>query len=314
MIPKVKLGRTPLEVSRLCLGAMYFGSKDSDGESLKRLDQYAAAGGNFLDTANMYAHWATNSSRGGESERLIGDWLRRRSNRSQMVVATKVGFPYPGVTYGTTAKQIKEECDKSLLRLGTDYIDLYYAHTDDLQTPMEETLEAFNDLVRAGKVRYIGASNFSAWRLERAKQISERNGWASYCCIQQRFTYARPKTGWDFGGQISANDDLLQYVKDAGISLLAYSPLLGGSYTNSSKPFMEQYQGPDTDARLKVLREIADETGATCNQLVYFWLMHAAASIPLVASSTDEQFAEALGTLRMTLSDEQVNRLSAAGI
>lgn len=314
MIKKVKLGKTSLEVSEISLGCMYFSARDSREQSLRRLDQYAEAGGNFVDTANMYAHWINESTKGGESELLLGEWLRTRNNRSRIVVATKVGFPYPGVVYGTSAKQIKEECDKSLRRLGVDYIDLYYAHTDDLHTPMEETLEAFNDLVKGGKVRHIGASNFKAWRLERARQISMQNNWAEYCCVQQRFTYVRPKNGWDFGGQISVNDDLLEYVKDTGMSLLAYSPLLGGAYTDSSKPFMKQYIGPDTEARLQALKEIADETGATPNQLVYYWLLHSASSIPLVAASTDAQFAEALGTLQLQLSEGQLNRLSSAGI
>ncbi len=319
----IQLGHSGLEVSELCLGCMYFGWREPRSQSFERLDQYVAAGGNFLDTANIYAgHFLKtkdyygqdiDSYEDGASERLLGEWLQRHQNRHGLILASKVGFPYPRVPYGTSAAQIKAECDKSLRRLGTDYLDLYYLHTDDLNTPMEESLGALNDLVQAGKVRQIGASNFPAWRLERALQISRRHGWAEYCCVQQRYTYLRPKSGWDFGGQKSVNDDLLDFCRDTGLTLLAYSPLLRGSYVNAAKPLMDQYVGPDSAARLQALDEIARETGATKNQLVYYYLMHAdPPAIPLVASSTADQFNEALGTLDLQLAAEQMKRLSQA--
>jgi len=309
----IKLGNTDLSVSTLCLGCLYFLARETREDSFRRLDQYLDAGGNFLDTANMYSHWINETTRGGESETLIGEWLKARNSRSKVVIASKVGFPYPGVPYGTSARQIREECDKSLKRMGVDHIDLYYAHSDDRTTPMEETLGAFNDLILEGKIGHIGASNFSSWRLERARQTSRANGWAEYCCVQQRYSYLRPKAGWDFGEQVAANDDLLEYVKDTGISLLAYSPLLYGTYTDRTKTVMEQYWGPDSDARLKVLDEVASEAGATRNQVVYYWLMDAEPNaIPLVASTTDEQFAEALGAMNLRLTDEQMKRLTEA--
>lgn len=309
----IKLSKTDLEVSQICLGCMYFGARDSKNESFRRLDQFIETGGNFLDTANIYAHWINDKTKGGESELILGEWLKERKNRSKMIIASKVGFSYPGIEYGTSSKKIKEECDKSLKRLGTDYIDLYYAHTDDLNTLMEETLEAFNDLIKEGKVRYIGASNFKAWRLERARQISKQNGWAEYCCIQQRYSYLRPKSGWNFGGQIAVNDDLIEYVKDTGINLLAYSTLLNGAYTDSKKVLMEQYVGPDTEIRLKVIDEIAVEVGATRNQLVLFWLMNNnPIVIPLIASTTDAQFEEALGTFTIKLIDNQIRMMNEA--
>lgn len=308
-----KLGNTDLSVSPLCLGCLYFLARDTREDSFRRLDQYLDAGGNFLDTANMYSHWINDTTKGGESETLIGEWLKERKNRSRVVIASKVGFPYPGVPYGTSARQIREECDKSLKRLGVDHIDLYYAHSDDQHTPMEESLGAFNELIREGKIGRIGASNFKAWRLERARQLAAANGWEEYCCVQQRYSYLRPKVGWDFGQQIAANDDLLEYVKDTGITLLAYSPLLNGTYTDRTKTLMEQYVGPDSDARLKVLDEVATESGATRNQVVYYWLMNGTPSaIPLVASSTDAQFEEALGSLHISLSDAQMKRLTEA--
>lgn len=309
----LNIGKTDLLVSPMSLGCLYFGARDSKEESFKRLDQYVEAGGNFLDTANMYSHWINDKTKGGESESLLGEWLKVRKCRSKVVIATKVGFPYPGVQYGTSAKQIKEECEKSLQRMGIDCIDVLYAHSNDVFTPMEETLGAFNDLVKEGKIRYIGASNFKAWRLERARQISKQNGWAEYCCIQQRYSYLRPKAGWDFGQQIAANDDLLEYVKDTGITLLAYSPLLNGAYSDSKKTFQDQYIGPDSDARQKVLSEISNETGATKNQIVYYWLMNSSPSaIPLIAATTDKQFFEAIGTIGINLTDNQMKRLTEA--
>lgn len=308
---KVQLGNTDLKVSQMGLGCLYFGARDSKEKSFRRMDQYLAAGGNFLDTANMYSHWISDETKGGESEKMIGKWLEARNNRSDVIIASKVGFPYPGTEYGTSKEQIKEEFHKTLKRLGTDYLDLYYAHTDDFNTPMEETLEAFNELITEGKLRAIGASNFKAWRLERARQIAKKNHWQGYSCIQQRYSYLRPKRGWDFGDQIAANQDLFEYVKDTGISLVAYSPLLQGAYTNPKKEFKEQYQGPDTEKRLSLLDKIAAETGATRNQLVYYWLMNRdPAAIPLIAATTDEQFEEAVGSLELDLDDEVIKLMT----
>jgi aryl-alcohol dehydrogenase-like predicted oxidoreductase len=203
---QLTLGKGGPRVSEFCLGAMYFGTRNDRAESFALLDQFMDAGGNFIDTANIYAHWVE-GGKGGESETMLGAWMRARGNREQCFIASKVGFAYPGIQPGLRAEQIEAECHKSLKRLGVDTIDLYYAHVDDRQTPLEETLAAFDSLIRAGKVRFIGASNYLAWRLERARWISQTQEWAAYCCIQQRYTYLRPKPGADFDPQISANDD-----------------------------------------------------------------------------------------------------------
>ena len=221
----VPLGNTGVDVSIYCLGAMYLGTRNDAASSYRLLDQYMAAGGFFIDTANIYAHWVE-GFRGGESETLLGEWMRARGNRSRIFLATKVGFQYPGVTIGLSARQIEEECNKSLRRLGVDTIDLYYAHVDDRSTPMEETLAAFDRLVKAGKVRYIGASNFLAWRLAQAHALSVAHGWPDYCCVQQRYTYLRPKPGAGFDPQLAVNDDLLDYCRNNPVTLLAYSSLL----------------------------------------------------------------------------------------
>lgn len=190
----VPLGNTGVDVSALCLGAMYFGTRNDERTSFELLDQYVAAGGTFIDTANIYAHWVE-GGQGGESESLLGRWMKARGNRADLFLASKVGFNMPGVERGLTAAQIEAECEKSLRRMGVETIDLYYAHVDDRVTPLDETLAAFDRLVRAGKVRFIGASNYLAWRLEQAHWVSKTHDWASFCCVQQRYTYLRPKPG-----------------------------------------------------------------------------------------------------------------------
>ena len=183
---------------------------------------------------------------------------------------------------------------------------------DDYFTPLEESLEAFDRLVQTGKVRYVGASNYLAWRLEKARWTSRANGWAEYCCVQQRYSYLRGRRAASFDPQVEANDDLVSYTRAEGVTLLAYSALLGGAYTRSDRAFAEQYLGPDSDARLAALRAVADETGATANQVVLAWMLHQGV-LPLIAASTREQLQENIAALDVTLSDEQLARLNVAG-
>ncbi len=306
----VPLGRTGEQVSALCLGAMYFGTRNDGATSYRMLDQYVGAGGAFIDTANIYAHWVP-GFRGGESETLLGQWMRERGHRDRLFIASKVGFGYGEVRRGLSARLIEAECEKSLRRLGVEAIDLYYAHVDDPITPLEETMEAFDRLVKAGKVRYVGASNYRAWRLEKARWISRTNGWAEFCCVQQRYTYLRPAPGASFEPQLAVNDDLLDYARREGVTLLAYSALLGGAYTREERNFPEQYAGLDAQARLAALDEVAEAHGATRNQIILAW-MHHNDVIPLVAASTEAQMAENLGALDIALTDEEVERLNNA--
>ncbi|MCD4687100.1 MAG: aldo/keto reductase [Anaerolineae bacterium] len=312
----VPLGHTGVQVSQLCLGAMYFGTRQDEPTSFALLDQYAAAGGTFIDTANIYAHWASNGQ-GGESERMLGKWLAARGNRDQMFIATKAGFGYSDVQVGLSAAQISAECDKSLQRLGVDTIDLYYAHVDDRETPLHETLEAFQQLVNAGKVRFIGASNYLAYRLERARAVAKRHGFSRFCCVQQRHTYLRPRHGQKVvEPQEYVNDEVQDFVRThkRNFTLLPYSVLLNGAYTRPDRPLPSAYAGADSEARLDVLRAVAAETGATPNQIVLAWLIqHDPPSLPLIAASTSAQMTENLGALDLTLRVEQMRRLNEAG-
>lgn len=308
------LGQTGIEVSALCLGAMYFGTRTDQTTSYQLLDQYVEAGGTFIDTANIYAHWIPGGV-GGESEALLGRWLKERGHRRQLFLASKVGFQYPGVERGLKAAQIEAECDKSLKRLGIETIDLYYAHVDDRHTPLEETLAAFDRLVQAGKVRFVGASNYLAWRLEKANWVSQVNHWAKFCCIQQRYTYLRVKPGASTDPQVVVNDDLLDYCQSEGLTLLAYSALLGGAYTRADREIDEVYHSPDSETRLAALKAVAEETGATPNQVVLAWMIQGQPSVlPLIAASTPAQLQENIDALPLHLSNEQVARLTTAGI
>jgi aryl-alcohol dehydrogenase-like predicted oxidoreductase len=307
-----KLGHTGIDVSTLCLGAMYFGSRNDKATSYRILDGYLGAGGTFIDTANIYAHWVE-GFHGGESETLLGEWMREKKNRSSLFIASKVGFNYKGVERGLTARQIEEECDKSLKRMNIDTIDLYYAHVDDRKTPLEESLEAFDRLVKSGKVRVIGASNYLAWRLEQAHWISHNNKWTEYCCVQQRYTYLPARPGTTFDPQVAVNDDLLDYCRNSGITLLAYSVLLNGAYTRSDRQLPEQVSGSENEKRLTTLRSVASETGATVNQVILAWMMQSnPAVLPLIAASDEAQLQENLAALELRLSSEQMERLNKA--
>ncbi len=309
---KTQLGQTDIEVSQLCLGAMYFGSKNDESTSYQILDQYVDAGGTFIDTANIYVRWI-DGFQGGESETLLGKWMKERGNREQLFIASKVGFDYQDVPISLDPKLIEEECNKSLKRMGIETIDLYYCHKDDRNTPIEATLEALNRLVEAGKVRYIGASNYMAWRLAKAHWISDANDWAKFACVQQRHTYLPMRPQADTGRQVVANEDLQDYCLNTNTTLLAYSALLGGAYTRQDRPIPIGYDSPDNQQRLDVLNQVAEELGATANQVVLCWMIQSSPSVlPLIAASTQEQLAENINALEFTLTDDQMQRLNSA--
>jgi aryl-alcohol dehydrogenase-like predicted oxidoreductase len=310
---KLKLGSSNVEVSALCFGTDLIGSKIDRETSFRLLDLFHESGGTFVDTGNFYASWLP-GCKGGESETTIGLWMRERGNRQEMVIATKLGFDYPGCAGGLGAAEIERECEKSLQRLGTDRLDLYYAHRDDSETSLEETMEAFDRLIRSGKVRAIGASNLRAWRIAEANAVASKHGWAQYSAVEQRHTYLRPRHGADFGPQISINDDLKSYCGARNVTLIAYSALLQGAYTRPDRPVPAQYAGADADDRLEVLRGVAEECGATLNQVVIAWMLQSDPPVlPIIAGSRPEQVTENIGALKVALSRDQIQRLDMAG-
>ena len=310
----VTLGHSGIAVSELCLGILPFGTKVDEGTSFAILDAYYEAGGRFIDTANNYSRWHAGGI-GIESEATLGKWLKARGNRDNLVIATKVGFNRADIGPSLSRRTIEAEIAGSLARLGTDTVDLYYAHADIRTDPLEETLETFDALVRAGKVRALGCSNYRAWRIEKARGISRTHGWAEYCCVQQRHTYLQPRPGADFGAQVSSNEDLLDYCReDRGFRLLAYSPLLAGAYTRPDKKLPGQYVGVEAGARLTALAQVATECSATPNQVIYAWMLQGnPAVIPLTAPTSLAQLRENLGALNIRLSPDQLQRLNAAG-
>ena len=311
---KLPLGNSGVEVSELCLGTMRFGSAHDETISNRMMEMYVEAGGSFLDTSNNYAFWVKDCD-GSESETFLGKWMKERGNRDDMFVATKVGFNTPAIGRNLTAAVIVSECEKSLQRLQTDHIDLYYAHCDQRETPLEETLGAFDKLIQQGKVRLIGASNTRAWRLEEARNVSATQGLAEYCCVQQRHSYLRSNAGVDASSQIEVNSDLLDYTASRDITLLAYGASAHGYYTNMDQPLSGSVAGPDSEARIVVLKEVASETGATPTQVVYAWMLQSTPPvIPLLACSKEEQMIENLGALSVKLSEEQIARLDKAGV
>lgn len=310
------LGATGERVSALCLGAMNYGTKAGERDSMRMLDRYAEAGGSFIDTANNYAVWWGGD--GTESERVLGKWMKERGNRGSLFLATKVGFNRPDVGLSLRGPVIRREIEGSLERLGTDRVDLYYAHTDSRTDPLEETLETFDALRREGKLRFIGCSNYRAWRIEQARALSRGRGWAEYCCVQQRHTYLRPAPGASFGRQLPVDAELADYcaAHAADFLLLGYSSTLGGAYSGrADRPIPAQYAGPDTDARMAALTDVAREAGATPVQVMYAWMLQSApAVLPLVSAGTVEQLEENLGGAGVVLNKEQMGRLDRAGV
>lgn len=310
---KIKLGRSDVEVSVLCFGTDLIGSRIDRETSFRLLDLFYENGGAFIDTGNIYACWLPGCS-GGESESTIGAWMQERGNRGQIAVATKLGFDYPGCEGRLTAAEIERECEKSLKRLQTDHLDVYYAHRDDAQTPLEETMDAFRRLVEAGKLRAIAASNLPVWRIAEANLLCQLRGWPEYVAIEQRHTYFRPRHGASFGPQLAINDDVKEYCRSRNITLIAYSILAQGAYTREDRPVPAQYAGPDADERMEALTSVAKETGATPNQVIIAWMLQGDPPIlPIIAGSQPAQVKENLGALNVTLSSEQVQRLTVAG-
>jgi aryl-alcohol dehydrogenase-like predicted oxidoreductase len=309
----VSLGNTGQQVSAMCLGAMLFGTKTSEPVAQKLADLYVEAGGSFIDTANVYASWVP-SGKGGESEEVLGRWMRDRANRDRIFLATKMGSRLQPSGRGLRAEQIRQECDRSLVRLKTDRIDLYYSHFYDPVTPVQESLAAFDELRRAGKIRFIGASNHPAWRLAEANTIAAQHGWEGYCCIQQRLSYARPKVQADFGVQLAATPELIDYCATRNVTPVAYSPLLGGLYGRDDKKLDSRYQTADTAARMESLKALAARRKVSPNTLVLAWMLASKpAVIALFAASSEPQLRENLSALSVELTNEEMDALNKAG-
>jgi hypothetical protein len=303
------LGTSGLLTPPLILGGNVFGWTADEATSFDLLDRFVAAGGTMIDTADTYSAWAP-GNKGGESETVIGRWLARRGRRDDVLIATKVGF-----AGGLSAANIARAVDGSLQRLGTDYVDLYYAHRDDPDVPLEETLEAFDRLVRAGKVRALGASQIEAPRLERALDISQANGWTPYSVLQTWYSLVeRPRFEEALGPLAQAR----------GLGVATFYSLangyLTGKYRSSadlSKSVradrVEEYLEGRGPRVLAALDTVAAELGATPAQVALAWTAaQPGVTAPLASATSLAQLDELLGSLRLDLSANQLARLAAA--
>ena len=294
----------PFRVSNICLGGMFFGSKTPAAESHRMLDRFADAGGNFVDTADVYDN--------GGSERTLQPWLAR--NRDRVIVATKVRW-----LTGLAPDAIRQACDASLQRLGIDEIDLYQIHGPDPDVPLEETLEALDGLVKAGKVRALGASNVPAWLLAWAVATQDKNRWAPFISLQPQYSLV----------ERTAEIELLPFCRAAGLGVIPWGPLgagfLTGKYERDAPPppgsrmadasddLEESVHRRAIERNFRVVdeaREIANERGATIPQVAIAWLLGTErVTAPIVGARTYEQLEDLLPAADLTLTLEERSRL-----
>ncbi|MFF9018133.1 aldo/keto reductase [Streptomyces sp. NPDC014870] len=315
---------TRREVSVLSLGAMTFGTTVDEATSYAILDRFVEAGGTFIDTSNNYAFWV-NGTQGGESEELVGRWLKSRGVGDEITIATKLGArpnqPTSGFSLdveGLSAKVVRESSERSRERLGIEKIHLLYAHIMDEHTPLEETVQGFADVVADGVAGLLGASNHWAWRVERARALAAAAGVPGYEVLQHHHTYLRqrmdvPSLRSPDGNQGLVSGDLLSYLRaNPELTQVSYSPLISGAYVRDDKPLGPGFDHAGTQPRLKAIREVAAETGATVNQVALAWLMGGDIPVlPLVGASSVAQLDESLGAVELELTVEQRTKLDS---
>jgi len=314
-----RLGRTGLKVSRLCLGTMQFGWTADADTAFSVMDAFVEGGGNFLDTADIYSRWVEGNP-GGVSETIVGQWLRERGNRRQMVVATKVrGRMWDGPNgEGLSRAHVLAAAEDSLRRLGTDAIDLYQTHWPDDDTPIDETLRALDDLVAAGKVRYIGCSNIPAWRLALALWAADRGGWARYETLQPHYNLVHRR---------EYEAELMPLCADQALGVIPYSPLAGGFLTGTYRPsaplpasaraesISRRYLTPARAPVLAALDRVAADHGASVAQVALAWLLaKPTVTSPIVGANSTRQLAELLPAVDVMLTDEERGLLDEASL
>jgi len=313
---RIKLGKSDLEVPVICLGGNVFGWTLPEADSLRQLDAALEAGLNFIDTADVYSRWAP-GHQGGESEAILGKWLAKGNKRSNVIIATKVGLDMGDGKKGLKPAYIEQAVEDSLRRLQTDYIDLYQAHTDDKDTPLEETLAAFDKLVRQGKVRHIGASNYSGARLAEALHTSKDNGLVSYISLQPEYNLVERE---------KFETDLLPVVLEHTLGVIPYFSLAAGFLTGKYR----SKQDADGKARgakvgkyfndwgfhvVDALEEVARAHHSTPSRVALAWLMEQpGVTAPIASATKDEHLTDLIEATRLKLdhaSLEKLNTVSA---
>lgn len=312
-----KLGHTGLEVSPLCIGCMGFGDPSLGhptwalGEEGSRpvIQHAIEAGINFFDTANLYSQ--------GTSEEIVGRALKDFAKRENVVIATKLGAPMRSGpnAFGLSRKAIMTEIDCSLKRLGTDYIDLYQIHRADPMTPWEETLEALHDLVKIGKVRYLGASSMKAWQFSKALHLQKANGWARFISMQDNYNLiAREEEG-----------EMLPLCADEGVQTIVYSPLARGRLArpwgetttrSEAEPSTAKHYEANAASDQEIVEavgKIAEERGVSRAEVSLAWLRrNPVVAAPIVGALKTSHIDEAIAALSITLTDEEAERLEAS--
>jgi aryl-alcohol dehydrogenase-like predicted oxidoreductase len=308
------LGRSGLKVAPICLGTMQFGWTADEASAFRIMDAYAAAGGNFIDTADVYSRWVPGNP-GGVSEEIIGRWLQQ-GKRHEYVIATKGhGRMWDGPNgEGLSRAHLLKAADDSLRRLGTDYIDLYQTHWPRSDAPQEETMRALDDLVRAGKVRYIGCSNEPAWRLCKSLWISEREHLNRFISLQPPYSLVNR-------AKFERENEAL--CLDQGIGVIPYSPLqagfLTGKYRRGTTPEsvraegLKKYFTERNYTLIDLLEQIAAAHSATVTQVSLAWMLQRPAiTAPIVGANSVEQLTDILGALEVRLTPEEVAQIDTA--
>jgi aryl-alcohol dehydrogenase-like predicted oxidoreductase len=310
---KRNLGSTGLEIAPLAFGGNVFGWTADEPTSFRLLDAFVAAGFNFIDTADAYSLWVP-GHKGGESETVIGNWLRRRHVRDQVIIATKVGVEMAPGESGLSKAYILRAVERSLQRLNTEYIDLYQSHRDDPDTPIDETLEAYAQLIREGKVRAIGASNFSAARLAESRGIAAAGGYPRYETLQPWYNlYDREK----FEGELA------DYCREQGLAVISYFSLASGFLTGKYRQESD-LKGSPRAYRVKdmlnergkrilgALDQVSRELNATQAQVSLAWLLAKGVTAPIASATSVEQLNELMSGVTLKLSSDAVEVLDDA--
>ncbi|MEK7440174.1 MAG: aldo/keto reductase [Chloroflexota bacterium] len=307
------LGNSGLQVSDICLGTMQFLWTTDEPNSFAVLNAYVEAGGDFIDTADVYSRWAP-GLKGGEAETIIGKWMKEKGNRQDIVLATKVrGRMWDGANgEGLSRVHIMRAVEDSLRRLQTDTIELYQTHSPDLNTPIEETMRAMDDLVHQGKVRYVGCSNYNGWQLMEAILTSRQAGISEYISIQPH---------WSLVEREIFERDVYPVVKKFNIGIVPYSPLgrgfLTGKYRRNQPPpdskRFSSVQKVLTDKNFDLLdkiEEIARNRNKTAAQISLAWILTKPnVTAPIIGANNVEQLKDSLGATGLKLSDEEMNVL-----
>lgn len=313
-----RLGCTGLKVSCFCLGTMQWGWTADEPTACAVMDTFVERGGNFLDTADFYSRWLPGHV-GGESEEIIGRWMQQRGNRDALILATKVYQPMGEQPNdrGLSRKHVLEALDASLRRLRTDYLDLYLAHAFDIESPIEETLEALDDARRAGKIRYAGASNYPAWRLVEALWKAETHHTLRFDCLEPHYNLVH---------RAEFEQDLQTICQQYQIAVLPYSPLANGFLTGKYRrgqmqavegarvgTVRQRYDREEAWRVLEAVEQIAQESGSTSTAIALAWLLvQQVVTAPILGARSVSQLEACLAALNVTLTPAQLMHLDNA--